>query len=145
VQSFLVGPCVRRFGERGTLLIGLSFATLAFAYYSWAPTGVFYLLCMPFSSLSGLITPGLQGLMTRHVGPSEQGQLQGANQSMGGIASLVGPSVFGFSFAWAVRNPQFHMPGVSLGIAAAITGLCLLLTFRTPKATAMAPQPLHGT
>jgi DHA1 family tetracycline resistance protein-like MFS transporter len=106
---------------------------------------VFYLLCMPFSSLSGLITPGLQGLMTRHVGPSEQGQLQGANQSMGGIASLVGPSVFGFSFAWAVRNPQFHMPGVSLGIAAAITGLCLLLTFRTPKAAAMAPQPLHGT
>ena len=40
VQSFLVGPCVRRFGERGTLLIGLSFATVAFAYYSWAPTGL---------------------------------------------------------------------------------------------------------
>jgi DHA1 family tetracycline resistance protein-like MFS transporter len=137
VQSFLVAPCVRRFGERGTLLIGLGFATAAFAYYSWAPTGLFYLLGMPFSSLSGLITPGLQGLMTRHVGPSEQGQLQGANQSMGGIASLVGPSVFGFSFAWAVRNPQLHVPGVSLAIAAAITGLCLLLTFRTPKASAV--------
>jgi hypothetical protein len=37
------------------------------------------------------------------------------------------------------------MPGVSLAIAAAITGLCLLLTFRTPNAAAMARQPLLGT
>jgi DHA1 family tetracycline resistance protein-like MFS transporter len=144
VQSFLVGPSVRRFGERGTLLIGLCFATAAFAYYAWAPSGWFYILGMPFSSLSGLITPGLQGLMTRHVGHSEQGQLQGANQSMGGIASLVGPSVFGFSFAWAVRNPQAHVPGVPMALAAAITALCLIMTFRTPKVSALTAQPQHG-
>ena len=35
--------------------------------------------------------PGLQGLMTRRVGPQEQGQLQGANQSLQGIAAIIGP------------------------------------------------------
>jgi DHA1 family tetracycline resistance protein-like MFS transporter len=132
-QSVLVGPAVKRFGERGTLLVGLSAATAAFAYYAWAPTWQFYLLGMPISALSGLITPGLLGLMTPHVGPSEQGQLQGANQSMGGISSVIGPSLFGLTFAWAVRHPQFNIPGIALVIAALITAACLILALRTPK------------
>ncbi len=37
--------------------------------------------------------------MSRHVGASEQGQLQGANASLMGIASLIGPAIFTQSFA----------------------------------------------
>jgi DHA1 family tetracycline resistance protein-like MFS transporter len=79
----------------------------------------------------GLLPPGLQGLMSRRVGPSEQGQMQGANQSLQGIAAIVGPAVFGTSFAWAVReNASWHMPGLPIYIAAGILALALLLGLR---------------
>lgn len=133
VQSFLVGPAVKRFGERGVLLIGCTASAFAFFYLSWAPSGWFYVACMPISSLSGLMMPGLQGLMTRHVSPSEQGQLQGANQSMTGIANMLAPSLFGLTFAWAVRHPAEATPGAPLIIAGVIAMTCLFLALRTPK------------
>ncbi|HZZ36960.1 MAG TPA: TCR/Tet family MFS transporter [Caulobacteraceae bacterium] len=121
VQSFVVGPTVRRFGERGTLLIGGTAAVFAFFWYGSAPTGWWYAAGMPISCLSGLVIPGLQGLMTRRVGSSEQGQLQGANQSLMGLSGLVAPSLFGLSFAWAVDHPALGIPGLPLWIA----GVCM--------------------
>ena len=32
--------------------------------------------------------------MSRRIGPSEQGQLQGANGSVMGIATMIGPTMF---------------------------------------------------
>ena len=44
--------------------------------------------------------------MSRRVGADEQGQLQGANASVSGIASMIGPGIFSLSFAWAIK-PDF--------------------------------------
>ena len=41
--------------------------------------------------------------MTPRVGPSEQGQLQGANGSMSGIAGMIGPLLFTQTFSAAIR------------------------------------------
>ena len=88
------------------------------------------MMAMPVSALFGLMAPGLQGLMTRRVGSSEQGQLQGANQALSGLASVIGPGIFGFSFAWAVQHPQFNLPGAPLLLAGAITAACLWIAVR---------------
>ena len=88
------------------------------------------MMAMPVSALFGLMAPGLQGLMTRRVGSSEQGQLQGANQALSGLASVIGPSIFGFLFAWAVQHPQFNLPGAPLLLAGAITAACLWIAVR---------------
>ena len=130
VQSFLVRPVIGRFGERGALLGGSFAAVVAFCWYGLAPTGLAYIACMPISCLAGLINPGLQGLMTRRVGVDEQGRLQGANQSMAGLASVIGPSLFGLSFAWAVRHPGAQVPGLPLLIAAVITAGCVVIGLR---------------
>ncbi len=127
VQSFVVGPAIRRFGELGCMLIGLGAITFTFSWYGWAPSGWVYLAGLPVSSLGGLVIPGLQGLMTRCVGPSEQGQLQGANQSMAGLGNLIGPSIFGLSFAWAVRNKGLGLVGLPMFEASAICAACLML------------------
>jgi DHA1 family tetracycline resistance protein-like MFS transporter len=126
VQSFVVGPVVRNFGERGALAAGTAASVVGMAWSATAPTGLLYCFGMPINSLSGLLIPGLQGLMTRLVGPTEQGQLQGANQSLMGIASVVGPLIYGLSFAWAVRNPHWQVPGLPLYLAS-LTMLCCLL------------------
>ncbi len=127
VQSLLVGPVIARFGERDAMFVGAAAAALALVWYAFAPTGWAFILGMPLSSLGGLMVPGVQGLMTRQVGGAEQGQLQGANQSLGGLASIIGPAIFGLSFAWAVRNPAVRLPGLPLLEAALAMGGCAIL------------------
>jgi DHA1 family tetracycline resistance protein-like MFS transporter len=112
LQSFVVGPIVRRVGERGALLIGLFSCAVGFLIYALAPTGWLYLCGLPIFAFSGLIQPGLQGLMTRRVEPWEQGQLQGANSAMMGVTAIVGPSLYLLPFAWAIRHDAtLHLPG----------------------------------
>jgi DHA1 family tetracycline resistance protein-like MFS transporter len=83
---------------------------------------------MPVFALSGLMQPGMQGLMTQHVTGSEQGRLQGATQSTNGIASIIGP-IFPLLFAFALRNVA-GLPGLPILVAAALMGLALLLAVR---------------
>jgi MFS transporter, DHA1 family, tetracycline resistance protein len=130
VQSFLVGPTIRRFGERGAMLAGAAAGAAGLCWYGLAPTGIAYWLGMPISCLGGLLIPGLQGLMTHRVRADQQGQLQGANQSLAGLASLVGPSLFGLSFAWAVRRPEAHLPGLPLLLGAAAMAAGFVLGLR---------------
>jgi DHA1 family tetracycline resistance protein-like MFS transporter len=57
---------------------------------------------IPLLALWGLESPASMALMSRHVGASEQGRLQGANASVTGIANLFGPGLFTQVFAVAV-------------------------------------------
>lgn len=135
VQLFAVGPVVARIGERGALLLGALGGAAGFALYGFAPTGWAYLASAPVFALMNFLQPGLQGLMTRRVGPHEQGQLQGANQSLQGIASVVGPILFGLVFAWAIRHDAvLHTPGLPIYLAAALLVVAFFLGLRVAKA-----------
>src|SRR5207245_2147319 len=85
-QAGVVGPAVRRLGEPRALRTGLACGALAFVVYGLAPTGGIFLMGIPLGALYGLTYPSLQGLMTRRVGPDEQGRLQGALGCLMGIA-----------------------------------------------------------
>jgi DHA1 family tetracycline resistance protein-like MFS transporter len=140
VQMFLVGPTVARLGERRTLLIGLAAGVAGFAWYGAASVGWIYLLGAPVFALTGFIMPGLQGLMTRRVQPFEQGQLQGANQSLTGIASMVGPSLFGLVFAWSLRSG--HPPGLAIWVSSGLLLMALGLAYSVAHAPVAEPQPV---
>jgi DHA1 family tetracycline resistance protein-like MFS transporter len=128
VQMFLVGPAVARFGERRVVLIGAAAGALGFAWYGSAATGWVYLLAAPLFAFSGFMMPGLQGLMTQRVPPNQQGQLQGAIQSLAGIGAILGPLVFGETFAWSIRNDAtLHMPGLAIYLAGGLFVLAFLL------------------
>jgi DHA1 family tetracycline resistance protein-like MFS transporter len=134
VQALLVGPAVQRLGERGALLLGLAMGAFGFAWFALAPTGLIYLLGSPIFALSGLIGPGLQGLMTRRVGPSEQGQLQGAGSMLMGIGAIIGPMLFGLTFAWTVgEGAWLAVPGLAILIAAALLVAAFLLALRVAR------------
>jgi DHA1 family tetracycline resistance protein-like MFS transporter len=144
VQLLLVGPVVARIGERGTLLLGAMGGAVGFALYGFAPTGWFYLASAPVFALMNLMQPGLQGLMTRRVGPREQGQLQGANQSLQGMASILGPLIFGTLFAWAVRHDAtLHAPGLPIFLAAGLLLLAFSLGLRVHRGPGPVPDPRH--
>ena len=53
-----------------------------FAIYGLATTGAGFWLGIPVMAMWGLSQPAVQGLMSAKVGPTEQGQLQGATGSL---------------------------------------------------------------
>jgi DHA1 family tetracycline resistance protein-like MFS transporter len=135
VQTQLVGPVVNRIGERGAVLLASAAGAIGFAWYATAPKGWIYLLGVPVFALLNLLQPGLQGLMTRRVAPSQQGQLQGAMQSLTGIASIFGPLVFGLIFAWSVRNEStLHTPGLAIYGAGGLLALAFVLALQVARA-----------
>ena len=136
VQGFLVKRFVARFGERSALYTGLAAGILSFAWMALAPTPFWFWASMPAFGLMGLFTPGLQSLMTRHVPPTEQGRLQGANTSLVGIAGLIAPALFTVSFAHFIGT-TIRIPGAPFLIAAALLGAALLVAARSA-------QPAHG-
>jgi DHA1 family tetracycline resistance protein-like MFS transporter len=135
VQTLLVGPVVARIGERGALLVGAVAGAAGFAIYGMAADGWTYLAGIPVFALLNFLMPGLQGLMTRRVEPSAQGQLQGANQALQGIASVIGPIMFGMTFAWSVRHEsQFHEPGLAIFLASGLLVAAFLLSLKVAHA-----------
>jgi MFS transporter, DHA1 family, tetracycline resistance protein len=118
VQGGVVKRVVADFGERRTLLAGLLFGIGGFAIFGLAPVGVIFWLGIPVFSMMGLYGPSSQGLMTRHVQPSQQGQLQGANNSIMGVAGVIGPGIFTMAFAYFIGGHSvFQLPGAPFLLA----------------------------
>jgi DHA1 family tetracycline resistance protein-like MFS transporter len=134
VQAGLVGRLVRTFGERRSLAIGYLTGAASMAVYGLAPTGAMFLLGIPLTAIYGLSNPAMQSLMTRRVGPSQQGQLQGAQSSMNGIANMAAPLVFTQVFAQAVgRTGDPRMAGAPFVLAAVLLLLAFVIGWRVTR------------
>lgn len=149
VQGVLVGPIVKRLGDRPTMVLGLVGGTVGIALMGWAPTGLAFILAMLPNALWGLAMPTLQSLMTRRVGEDEQGQLQGANMSVASIAGVASPLFFGWIYTqstgggfgalarWiegAAAEPLgrvliagLYAPGLAFFLASAVLGLAAVI------------------
>jgi len=117
VQGGVVKRVVADFGERRTLLAGLLFGMGGFAIFGLAPVGIIFWLGIPVFSMMGLYGPSSQGLMTRHVQPSQQGQLQGANNSIMGVAGVIGPGIFTVTFAYFIVGHSVLLSGAPFLLA----------------------------
>jgi DHA1 family tetracycline resistance protein-like MFS transporter len=133
VQGLLTGWIVKRIGDRAAMILGLTAGAVGMACMGWAPTGWFFIAAMLPNALWGLAMPTLQSLMTARVSESEQGQLQGANSSVGSIAGVASPIFFGWVYSMSVGHSlgshawldlsglSFYIGGAVL-LAAAIIG-----------------------
>jgi len=131
VQGGVVKRVVADFGERRTLLAGLLFGMGGFLIYGLAPAGIIFLIGIPVFSLMGLSGPSMQGLMTRHVQPSQQGQLQGANNSIMGVAGVIGPGIFTLTFASFIgAQNNWHLPGAPFLLAVLMLAMAFILAWK---------------
>jgi DHA1 family tetracycline resistance protein-like MFS transporter len=134
VQGALVGPLVRRFGERRVMIGGLLAGTAGFMLYAFAPTGLWFVAAIPVVGLWGLVGPASQGIMTRAVGSSAQGELQGAMGSLAGIATVIGPTLFATVFAWSIRDgASWHFPGSAYALAGLLLVVAAIIAERATR------------
>jgi DHA1 family tetracycline resistance protein-like MFS transporter len=139
VSGGLVRISIARLGERGTLLAGLLCGVTGFLACAFAPTGAIFLASIPLIALWGLANPAIQGLATRLIGPSAQGQLQGAQSSLYSFADMIGPLAFTHVFAAAIAaGAAIQLPGAPYFLAALLVAgaLAVCLGVRRP---AVAP------
>jgi MFS transporter, DHA1 family, tetracycline resistance protein len=131
VQVGLVRLLVPRIGERNMLLLGFVLGAAGLAAMGLADSPLWAWLSIPLATLSGLTGPATQALMTRLVSPSQQGQLQGANGSVVGIAQLLAPTIFAGIFAYSIgAGRDWHLPGAAYLLGAALYLVAALLAWR---------------
>ena len=135
VQGGLVGPVVKRFGERQSMFYGLIFGVTGFGLLGLASTGSWFVVGVPFIALWGLASPAMQSLMSQRVGANEQGQLQGAIGSIRGIVGMIGPLLMAGVFTMtAGKKAVMEAPGTVYLFAAGL--LVLTLAIALPASSA---------
>lgn len=153
MQGFVVRRTAPILGERRMLFIALVFGALGYLIYGMANSGWLFWGAIPVFSLVGFFSPAIQSLMTRRVGPSEQGQLQGANSSLMGIAGMAGPVIFTSIFSLAIREEAaYYLPGAPFLLAALLhviaIGVAVVVLMRgnsaSPEESTDDPQQSSG-
>jgi MFS transporter, DHA1 family, tetracycline resistance protein len=152
VSGGLVGPIVKRIGERRSVLLGLTFGVLAFAGFGLAYRTWMIFAAIPLMALWGIAAPAVQSIMSRHVDHSSQGKLQGAINSLRSMTGMIGPLIFTQVFALAIApgiSPR--VPGAPYFLAACLLTTSLVIAYfvtrRSPSGAAaqtVAPMPTAG-
>ncbi len=146
MQGVVVRRTAAALGERRMLIIALAFGAAGYFIYGIAENGWIFWLGIPVFSLVSYFSAAIQGLMTRRVSASEQGQLQGANSSLMGISGMVGPWIFANVFSFAIqKDSATHLPGLPFILAAALHVIALVLALIIVKPNASGGAALSDT
>lgn len=127
-QGGLVRQAVHRWGDHGTLVVGLALSAIGFAGLSVAASpSMLYLMVAVTAVGVGLGTPTMAALVSHRSGAIEQGVMLGAAQAAASLAQVVGPVWAGFIFDRA--GPAFPFSTGAVLVAAAL----LVVTLNRPR------------
>jgi MFS transporter, DHA1 family, tetracycline resistance protein len=137
--AVLVKPVVAKFRERGAMTIGLIGGALGYSMIGLSRTGLLLWLGIPFLNMMSFTWPAAQSILSHKTSPSEQGQLQGAINSLRGIAGLIGPGIFTYIFSKSIGpNALIPIPGTPFFAAATMLIASLIIARRADD---QSPQP----
>lgn len=129
-QSSVIGRVVKRFGERKTAVIGMSFGLVSFTITAFLTNGTIALLLNILNGFSGMAVPAINAMMSKRTPPNQQGELQGLNGSMSALAFLLAQLVYNnvLSTFTSDRAPVYF-PGAPFLIAAGLAVITLSSLF----------------
>ncbi len=109
IQGGLLGRFVKRFGEKGVIVIGASAFVTGFALI---PTiwrlPLLYVVAFLFAIGQGLCYPALTALVSKTAPENERGTLLGMATSVGSLARFAGPLLAGFLYDLAGAAGAFY-------------------------------------
>ena len=134
VQGGLIRPMLRVMGERGAVIYGHVADVGVFLLIGFVSSGTWLLILTPLAALPAVITPALQGIMSKAVGDDEQGELQGALVSISALAMILSPllmtSVF---YTFTQPGTPVYLPGAPFLLAAVLIALALMVFVRSGR------------
>ncbi len=138
-QGWLIRPILRAIGERNAVLLGLGVDVGAFVFLAFVTDGWLALVATPVTALGSIAGPAMQGIMSRAVSDSQQGELQGTLTSINAVAMIIAPLLMTqtFWFFTSGSAPLF-LPGAPFLLSAALTIGCILIFATARPARARA-------
>ncbi|CAM9963991.1 unnamed protein product, partial [Chrysoparadoxa australica] len=131
VQGGLMPLVLRVLGERGAVIYGHGFDVVGFLALAFVTSGTVALILTPLAALAGVITPALQGIMSKAVGDDQQGELQGALTSISAFAMILSPMVMTSVFAaFSREGAAIYLPGAPFILSAILILIGLLVFLR---------------
>ena len=128
VQGYLIRIAIPKLGMVKCAVIGTLMNGAAFIGLSLAANGfIAYLWLMP-AALGGLAGPAIQNLMSVRVSEDAQGELQGAQGSLSGIAMMMSPLIMTRLFnKYAAADAPIYFPGAPFMLAGCLIAIALLV------------------
>lgn len=125
-QAVLVGVLIRRIGERRTVLLGLTLSAVSFFLLLISPELISLMLFGSIISIgTGLVTPCLNALVSRHTDEEHQGVTMGVLGSYGSLGRIAGPPAGGLAF-----DLYMNLPFLLLGTLSAVGAAAVAATAR---------------
>jgi DHA1 family tetracycline resistance protein-like MFS transporter len=134
VMGGLTGAVVPRIGERRAIMVGFMLMTVGFIAYALVPVGWMIYPAIAIGSLGGIANPAMQSVMSRQVGPSSQGELQGAIASLASVAAIVSPIFMTQLFSYYSQpSAPVQFPGAPYLVSGVLVLLCVVIAMKSMK------------
>ena len=132
VQGVFIRFMLPKWGERGTVRFGLvaiitAMLGIAFAIDTWM---IFAMIIM--ATLGEVAGPAINGMLSKLVTDSEQGDLQGTLGSIESLAAIIAPPIFASMFKAFSDGQGLYFPGAPFLAAAIISGIALFVFHKNP-------------
>ena len=127
VQGVIIRWIIPRYGERNTIIYGMVFNIGIFIVLTMITSGTITLLLTPITAFGAVVTPALQGMMSRRAADNQQGELQGVITSMKAIAMILSPLVMTQLFFLFTREAGMYLPGAPFALAVLLVLACFVV------------------
>jgi len=124
VQGVLIGPLVKKFGEKKLISTSIILLSIGFILFPLANSMYTFVPVVALIAFAiGVHNPSVITLISKNTPPQKQGGILGLNQSLGSLARVLGPIWGGFFF----DRVSIGFPFFSAGI---LIFLIFFLSFR---------------
>ncbi|MDE3235533.1 MAG: TCR/Tet family MFS transporter [Bacteroidota bacterium] len=132
VQGGLIRVIIPKLGQQRSVYIGLGLYALGFSLFAFATnTWMMFVFMIPYA-MGGIAGPSLQSIISGHVSPNEQGELQGALTSLMSATAIIGPPMMTNIFAYFTSDKApVHFPGAAMLLGAILSVISTLLAYKT--------------
>lgn len=139
MRIVLLGPIVRRYGERGTMRLGCVILIAGFALYPVAQSvWVLAVLVMPLVPIgTALLFPSTTSLLSSVTPKEELGVMMGVAQTFAGIARVVAPILSTWAFQAIGHSWSFTL-------AAALIAIVSVMAFHLEVSTPHSHAPVSA-
>ncbi|MCG2613042.1 TCR/Tet family MFS transporter [Terrimonas sp. NA20] len=135
VQGGLVRVINPKIGNEKSIYLGLFLYSIGLFLFSFASAGwMMFVFLIPYC-LGGIAGPSLQAIISGHVSPKEQGELQGTMTSLMSVTMIIGPLLMSYVFSHFTRKDgsAMYFPGAAFFLGAILMLISAALAYRVLK------------
>lgn len=126
-----------RLGERRAVIMGVASLAISSVLYCLAHQVWQVYLAIAVGAFQGAVQPSISAMNSRAVDARSQGELQGAVQSIGSIAQIIGPPLYAQTLArFSGPGALIDLPTMPMLVASVIALAALVLFLKGARRTA---------